>query len=96
MSADTTVKWTPAADAARYHLVVALHHRSAVALQAASAATGGQAVLKDINIDDWYFGVSAIGTDGWESPVVFPGAPGSWTHEEAPPARAAPGTPGGG
>jgi len=27
-------------------------------------------------------------------PVVFPGGPGSWTHEEPPPAPAAPGTPG--
>ena len=51
-------------------------------------------MLKDVNIDDWFFGVSAVGADGWESPVVFPGAPGSWTHEEPPPgARARPAAP---
>ena len=34
----------------------------------------GKTVLEDVNIDDWYFGVSAISADGYESPVVFPGA----------------------
>jgi len=93
VSADTTVKWQPAADAAHYRL----WWRSTTDPQwryARDAAPSGKAVLKDVNIDDWYFGVSALSPDGWESPVVFPGAPGSWTHEEAPPAPAAPGTPG--
>jgi Zn-dependent M28 family amino/carboxypeptidase len=92
-SADTTVTWRPAADAARYHL----WWRSTTDPQwrySREAAPSGKALLKDVNIDDWYFGVSAVSPDGWESPVVFPGAPGSWTHEEAPPAPAAPGTPG--
>ncbi len=40
--------------------------------------------LKDVVIDDFFFGVSAVGVDGWESPVVFPGAAGSF--ESAPPA----------
>jgi Zn-dependent M28 family amino/carboxypeptidase len=93
VSADTMVKWQQATDAARYHL----WWRSTTDPQwryARDAAPSGKAVLKDVNIDDWYFGVSAVGADGWESPVVFPGAAGSWTHEEAPPAPAAPGTPG--
>lgn len=34
--------------------------------------------LKNIVIDDWFFGVSAISADGWESPVVFPGDAGSF------------------
>jgi Zn-dependent M28 family amino/carboxypeptidase len=93
VSADTTVKWKPAADAARYRL----WWRSTTDPQwrySRTAGPSGQGVLKDVNIDDWFFGVSAIGPEGWESPVVFPGAPGSWTHEEPPPAPAAPGTPG--
>lgn len=45
-----------------------------------------QAVLKEVNIDDWFFGVSAVGAEGYESPVVFPGSPGSWAHEVTPPA----------
>jgi hypothetical protein len=93
VSADTTVKWRPAADAQRYRL----WWRSTTDPQwrfSRAAPPTGQAVLKDVNIDDWYFGVSAVSPDGWESPVVFPGAPGSWAHEDAPPAPAAPGTPG--
>ncbi|HEX4511241.1 MAG TPA: M20/M25/M40 family metallo-hydrolase [Burkholderiaceae bacterium] len=42
----------------------------------APAAT--QAVIEDTPIDDWFFGVSAVSADGWESPVVFPGDPGSF------------------
>ncbi|UUR09031.1 M28 family peptidase [Sphingomonas glaciei] len=29
-----------------------------------------QAVLKGIRVDDWVFGVSSVGKDGWESPVA--------------------------
>ena len=93
LKADTTVKWQPAADAARYRV----WWRATTDPQwrySRLAPPSGQMLLKDVNIDDWFFGVSAIGADGWESPVVFPGAAGSWTHEEPPPAPAAPGTPG--
>jgi len=34
--------------------------------------------LRNVVIDDWFFGVSAISADGWESPVVFPGDAGSF------------------
>lgn len=34
--------------------------------------------LKNIVIDNWLFGVAAVGVDGTESPVVFPGAAGSF------------------
>jgi hypothetical protein len=40
-------------------------------------------VLKGINIDDWFFGVSAVSAGGWESPVVFPGFAGSFTRSPA-------------
>jgi Zn-dependent M28 family amino/carboxypeptidase len=39
---------------------------------------GEAATLKDVVIDDYFFGVSAVSADGWESPVVFPGAAGSF------------------
>jgi hypothetical protein len=42
-------------------------------------------VLKGVNIDDYFFGVSAISADGFESPVVLPGAPG--TFERLAPGR---------
>ncbi len=93
VSADTTVKWQPAADAQRYRLWWRSTNDPQWRYNREAPPTG-KAVLKDVNIDDWDFGVSAVGADGWESPVVFPGAAGSWAHEEAPPAPAAPGTPG--
>jgi len=49
--------------------------------------TGTSTVLKDVVIDDWFFGVSSVTRDGWESPVVFPGAAGSF--ESPPPVAAA-------
>ncbi len=44
--------------------------------------------LAGINIDDWFFGVSAVGADGYESAVVYPGASGSFDRmpPSAPPA----------
>ena len=85
VSTDTTVSWKPSPDAARYRL----WWRSTTDPQwrySRDAARTGQAVLKDVNIDDWFFGVSAVSSDGWESPVVFPGAPGQWAKGE--PAKA--------
>ena len=39
---------------------------------------GTTATLKDVVIDDYFFGVSSVSAEGWESPVVFPGAAGSF------------------
>ena len=54
--------------------------------------TGGaatQLVLPGVVIDDWFFGVSSISEDGYESPVVFPGPPGAFVSvgDPASPAR---------
>jgi hypothetical protein len=35
-------------------------------------------LLKDVSIDDWFFGVAAVSADGFESPVVFPGPAGAF------------------
>jgi Zn-dependent M28 family amino/carboxypeptidase len=80
---DTTITWTPSPDAAGYRV----WWRSTTEPQwrySRLADTSGKAVLKDVNIDDWFFGLSAIGPDGFESPVVFPGAAGRFG--KAPPA----------
>jgi len=77
VSADTTVKWKPAADAAAYRV----WWRGTTEPQwryARVADTSGQIKLTGVNIDDWFFGVSAIGADGFESPVVFPGPAGTF------------------
>jgi Zn-dependent M28 family amino/carboxypeptidase len=44
------------------------------------AATGGTQTLtlRNVVIDDWFFGISSVGADGHESPAVFPGDPGAF------------------
>lgn len=77
VSADTTVKWKPAPDAAAYRI----WWRSTTEPQwrySRVVGTTGEAKLAGVNIDDWFFGVSAIGADGYESPVVFPGPAGTF------------------
>jgi hypothetical protein len=77
VSADTTVSWTPARDAAAYRV----WWRSTTDPQwkySRVAGVSGELKLPNVNIDDWFFGVSAIGADGHESPVVFPGAAGTF------------------
>jgi hypothetical protein len=44
-------------------------------------------VLKNVVIDDWFFGVSALSADGYESPVEFPGPAGSFVSEAAAAAK---------
>jgi hypothetical protein len=77
VSADTTLSWSPAPGAAHYRVwwretteADWTHH------QDAGAAT--TLTLKGINIDDYDFGVSAVGADGAESPVEFPGLVGAF------------------
>jgi len=38
----------------------------------------GEHTLRNVVIDNYFFGVSAVSTSGAESPVVFPGAAGSF------------------
>ncbi|WP_297695496.1 M28 family peptidase [Phenylobacterium sp.] len=84
VSSDTTVKWKPVAGAAAYRV----WWRDTTNPQwrwNRLVAGATEAVLKDINIDDFFFGVAAISPDGYESPVVFPGRAG--TFEREPPAN---------
>jgi Zn-dependent M28 family amino/carboxypeptidase len=77
VSPDTTVKWTPAPDASAYRIWWRATTDPQWRFSRVVPPTG-EAKLESVNIDDWFFGVSAIGKDGWESPVVFPGAAGSF------------------
>lgn len=43
----------------------------------------GEYTLKDISIDDYFFGVASVSADGYASPVVFPGATGAFWPEAA-------------
>jgi Zn-dependent M28 family amino/carboxypeptidase len=78
VTADTTVKWQLVPGAAGYRVWWRgttdpqwRHHRDL-------PANATQAVLKNVVIDDWFFGVSALSAEGFESPVVFPGDAGAF------------------
>jgi acetylornithine deacetylase/succinyl-diaminopimelate desuccinylase-like protein len=80
VTADTTLSWTASPGAVRYRAwwretTDPLWRRS----QEADGATS--IVLKGVNIDDYFFGVSAISADGYESPVEFPGPAGAFFAE---------------
>jgi Zn-dependent M28 family amino/carboxypeptidase len=77
VTTDTTLSWHKAPGAAGYRV----HWRDTTAPQWQYNRDVGDVdryVLKDVVIDDWFFGVSAISADGYESPVVFPGDAGSF------------------
>ena len=45
------------------------------------AGMSGTLTLENVAIDDFAFGVASVSADGFESPVVFPGAAGAfWEH----------------
>ena len=86
VATDTTVQWKKQPDAAGY----IVHWRDTTAAQWQHSRLVGptdKAILKDVVIDDWFFGVSAVSGDGYQSPVVFPGDAGSF--ERSPPAAPA-------
>jgi hypothetical protein len=77
VTTDTTLSWQKIPGAAGYRV----HWRDTTAPQWQYNRDVGDVdrhVLKDVVIDDWFFGVSAISADGYESPVVFPGDAGSF------------------
>ena len=77
VSADTTLKWQAVPGAARY--VVWWRKTDAPRWQfSRDAGLATTLTLKGIDIDSWFFGVSAVAADGSASPVVFPGAAGAF------------------
>jgi len=80
VTTDTVLTWTPRPGVAQYRV----WWRDTTAPQwqhsrtYAAGADPGHAVLRNIDLDDFFFGVSAISPDGWESPVTFPGDAGSF------------------
>ena len=82
VTADTILTWRPAPGAAGYtawwrETTDPRWSHSQDALGATSLT------LKDVNIDDFFFGVSARSADGYDSPVEFPGAAGAFVAEPA-------------
>jgi hypothetical protein len=81
VSPHTTLRWKAVPGAAAYRV----WWRDTTAAQWTHSrdvpATPGEAqsaMLRNITIDDWFFGVSAVSADGHESPVVFPGDVGAF------------------
>jgi hypothetical protein len=78
----TTLSWQPVPGAAGYRV----HWRlttSAVWTHSHRVGRVTEAVLENLVIDNYFFGVSAISASGFASPVVFPGPAGAMG---APPA----------
>ena len=76
---DTTLSWKPSPGAGGYNA----WWRETTAPQWQHMQGAGNAdsvVLKNIILDDYFFGVSAVSKDGWESPVEFPGYAGSFAR----------------
>ena len=79
VSADTTVKWNATPGAVGYR--VWWRDTTAPQWQNSVLVMGGastQTILPKVVIDDWFFGVSSISANGFESPVVFPGDAGAF------------------
>lgn len=88
LATDTTLSWHKMPGAAGYRV----HWRDTTAAQWQNQRAVGDvdhAVLQDVVIDDWFFGVSSVSADGYESPVVFPGYAGSFERSPAAAASSA-------
>jgi len=80
VSMDTKVSWSPATGAASYRV----WWRDTTEPRWSNSRSANDAttlLLKDVNIDDWFFGVSSVSADGYESPVVFPGPAGAFNAD---------------
>ncbi len=83
---DTTVSWTAVPGAASYRV---WWRRTTAPYWTDSRSAGGATslVLKNIVIDDWFFGVSAVSKGDYASPVEFPGVAGAFFEPPAPAAH---------
>ena len=79
LSPDTTVAWKAPADSAAAGYRV-YWRRTDARMWQHSVWVGdvSQYVLKNRVIDNYFFGVASVSRDGFESPVVFPGAAGDF------------------
>ncbi|MGN6515912.1 MAG: M20/M25/M40 family metallo-hydrolase [Rhizomicrobium sp.] len=80
---DTTVSWQGVPGAASYRV----WWRDTTAPLWTNVRDAGSAttlVLRNVTIDDWFFGVSSVSADGYESPVEFPGVTGDFRAPAKP------------
>jgi Zn-dependent M28 family amino/carboxypeptidase len=79
VTADTKLSWTaaPGSPAAAYRV----HWRDTTEpawTHSRDAGKSDSLTLANVAIDDFVFGVASVSADGFESPVVFPGAAGAF------------------
>jgi hypothetical protein len=79
VTSDTTLSWSaePGSAAAAYRV----HWRDtteSIWTHARDAGTAQSLTLANLAIDDFAFGVASVSAEGFESPVVFPGAAGAF------------------
>lgn len=84
--ADTTLRWQPVPGAIGYR-VWWRPTTEAQWTQSRWAGNVSEFVLPGVVIDDYFFGVSAVSADGYESPVVFPGPAGAFVSVGDPAPR---------
>lgn len=89
VGADTKVSWSPTPGAAG-HRVWWRATTEPTWTFSRWVPVGETVTLKDVVIDDYFFGVSSITADGWESPVVYPGPNGAFENLAVPKAPSAP------
>lgn len=80
---DTTLSWSAVPDAAGYRV----WWRATTAPQWTHSRSAGnvtELTLPGVVIDDFFFGVSAVSENGYESPVVFPGPAGAFVPAPPP------------
>ena len=81
VTAHTTLHWKAQAGATAYRVWwrnttdAQWTHSRLVAAKPGDAQT---VTLNNLTVDDWFFGVSSVSADGYESPAVFPGDAGSF------------------
>ena len=81
VSPNTTVSWRAVEGAGGYRVWWRATTDAQWRYSRLADASATQIVLNGVVIDDWFFGVSAVSADGYESPIVFPGAPGAFFPE---------------
>jgi Zn-dependent M28 family amino/carboxypeptidase len=84
VSADTTLNWAVADGPAAGNLAgYRVYWRLTTDAQWTRSRYVGKVnsyTLDNTVIDNYFFGVASVSTDGYESPVVFPGSAGSFGH----------------
>ena len=85
LSDDTTVKWTATAGAATYRI----WWRDTISptWQHSVDVSGGatEFIVKDVVLDDHFFGVQTLSADGFGSPIQYAGPPGAFFSPVEPP-----------